>query len=150
MHLDGADTDSALLGRLRARGWRLSAQRRAVAEALGGRHVHLTADEVHARALAILPEVSRATVYNTLNELVALGEIGMVTGNGPNRYDPNVDRVHQHLMCLSCDALLDVVPTGQGHLRLPADQSHGYRLVDTEIVFRGICPTCAAAPAAPP
>ncbi|MYU47611.1 transcriptional repressor, partial [Streptomyces sp. SID7803] len=51
---------SDLLERLRGRGWRMTAQRRVVAEVLdGGDHVHLTADEVHARAVAKLPEISR-------------------------------------------------------------------------------------------
>ena len=44
---------SDLLKRLRGRGWRMTAQRRVVAEVLDGDHVHLTADEVHA---CILPE----------------------------------------------------------------------------------------------
>ena len=42
--------------RLRERGWRVTSQRRAVAEALAGEHVHLTADEVHRRARDVLPE----------------------------------------------------------------------------------------------
>ena len=50
---------SDLLERLRGRGWRMTAQRRVVAEVLDGEHVHLTADEVHARAVDKLPEQMR-------------------------------------------------------------------------------------------
>lgn len=64
---------SDLLERLRGRGWRMTSQRRVVAEVLDGEHVHYTADEVHARAAQRLPEISRATVYNTLGELVSSG-----------------------------------------------------------------------------
>ena len=53
-----------LVDRLRDRGWRLTAQRRVIAEAMTGDHVHLAADEVLDRARATLPEVSLATVYN--------------------------------------------------------------------------------------
>ena len=67
--------EASLLERLRTRGWRVTPQRRAVAEVLTGDHVHLTADEVHERARARLPEVSLATVYNTLGELVDMGEV---------------------------------------------------------------------------
>lgn len=134
-----------LLDRLRQRGWRLSAQRRAVAEALKGTHVHMTADEVLSTATAILPEVSRATVYNTLNELVALGEVSVVVaGNGPKRYDPNAHHRHQHLLCVSCERLLDVVPEGSERLRLPPSERHGYQILDVDVVFRGICPACAS------
>ena len=47
---------SSLLDRLRLHGYRLTAQRRAVAQALDGINVHMTADEVHVRAADILPE----------------------------------------------------------------------------------------------
>ena len=61
--------------RLQARGWRITPQRRAVIGALDGEHVHLSAEQVHAAARRAVPEVSLATVYNTLNELADMGEI---------------------------------------------------------------------------
>ena len=51
----------------------MTAQRRVIAgvfDVAPDGHLHLTADEVHERAVAVLPEISRATVYNTLGELV--------------------------------------------------------------------------------
>jgi len=56
---------SELVLRLRARGWRITAQRRVVAEVLAGEHIHLTADAVYSQARQLLPEISLATVYNT-------------------------------------------------------------------------------------
>jgi Fur family ferric uptake transcriptional regulator len=132
-----------LLERLQSRGWRLTAQRRAVAEVLHGEHVHLSAEAIHDLARARLPEISIATVYNTLNELVAMGELQEVSaGGGPKRYDPNARQPHQHLVCIRCGDLRDVSPTGEQALEIPAVQRHGYRLVDVEIVFRGLCPAC--------
>src|SRR5215213_2641028 len=96
-----------LIDRLKARGWRLTAQRRAIAQALAGRSTHLTADEVLGRARASVPEVSQATVYNTLNELVRLGELREVDGIGRSRrYDPNTLAPHHHLLCDRCDRIL--------------------------------------------
>jgi|SRR5450759_2830065 Fe2+ or Zn2+ uptake regulation protein len=132
-----------LIDRLRDRGWRLSAQRRVVAEVLVGEHVHLTADDVHARAQAVLPEISLATVYNTLNELVAMGEVLQVAaGPGPKRYDPNSTTAHHHLVCVDCGAIRDVSPSGQNDLTLPQVERHGFDLLDVNIVFRGVCPDC--------
>lgn len=134
-----------LIERLRERGWRLSAQRRAVAEVLAGDHVHLTADEVHARAQVVLPEISLATVYNTLNELAAMGEVVPVAaGAGPKRYDPN-STPHHHLVCVECGAIRDVDPAGQRDLALSKGEQHGYRLIDVNIVFRGVCSDCESA-----
>jgi Fur family ferric uptake transcriptional regulator len=136
-----------LLERLQRRGWRLTAQRRAVAEVLRGEHMHLTADAIHDLARIRLPEISIATVYNTLNELVDMGELLEVSaGGGPKRYDPNVGRPHQHLVCLRCGELHDVSPTGEQALDISTEQRYGYHLVDVEIVFRGLCPTCAVQP----
>ena len=81
---------SELVQRLRARGWRITAQRRVVAEVLAGEHIHLTADAVYNQAQELLPEISLATVYNTLNELVEMGEVLEISAaDGPKRYDPN-------------------------------------------------------------
>jgi Fur family ferric uptake transcriptional regulator len=108
----GVSPANALIERLRRRtAWRLTAQRRVVAEAFDGEHVHLTAEEVLARARRRMPEISLAPVYNTLNELVALGEIKPVrTGRGRPRYDPNTAQRHDHLVCLACGAIHDVYP----------------------------------------
>ncbi len=110
---------------------------------MAGEHVHLTAEEVHRRARQQLPEISLATVYNTLNELVDMGEVLEITaGDRPKRYDPNVASAHHHLCCVACGALRDVSPQGAAALALPAAERHGFELLDVDIVFRGRCPDC--------
>ncbi|KOG89605.1 Fur family transcriptional regulator [Streptomyces sp. NPDC050610] len=137
---------SDLLERLRGRGWRLTAQRRVVAEVLNGDHVHYTADEVHAKAADRLPEISRATVYNTLGELVSLGEIIEVSTDGrAKRYDPNAHHAHQHLVCARCGTIRDVHPSGDPLADLPAEQRFGFEVSAVEVTYRGICPNCASA-----
>jgi Fe2+ or Zn2+ uptake regulation protein len=119
-----------LVERLRDRGWRLTAQRRVVAEVLAGEHVHLTAD----------------AVYNTLNELVDMGEVLEIsTGDGAKRYDPNTTAAHHHLHCIQCGTLRDVNPAGTDLVVLPASEHHGFEVLDMDIVFRGRCPACRAA-----
>ncbi|MGW5972020.1 Fur family transcriptional regulator [Streptomyces sp. NPDC055186] len=136
---------SDLLKRLRERGWRLTAQRRVVAEVLGGDHIHLTADEVHARAVERLPEISRATVYNTLGELVALGElVEFSADHRATRYDPNAHRTHHHLLCEGCGTIRDVHPVGSPLSDLPESERFGYALSGVELTYRGICPNCTA------
>jgi len=132
-----------LLSRLRDRDWRLSPQRRVVAEVLVGDHVHLTAEEVHDLARARLPEISRATVYNTLNELVAMGEVlevGVV--DGPKRYDPNAGEAHDHLVCERCHAIRDVPRMGAP--AIPDAARAGYVVTGVDMTYRGLCPECVA------
>lgn len=137
-------TERPLVERLRARpGFRMTAQRRVVAEALSGEHVHLTADEVHERARAVLPEISLATVYNTLNELVALGEVHEHGFDGrTRRYDPNIGEAHHHLICDDCGTIRDVAASGAAPAPTAAD---GFQVRSTEVVHRGRCARCIAA-----
>jgi Fur family transcriptional regulator, stress-responsive regulator len=141
------EVSTDLLARLQQRNWRLTAQRRVIAEVLNGPHTHLTAEEVLGRARAKLPEVSLATVYNTVNELVALGEIAELTlRDGRKRYDPNTTESHHHLICTGCDKILDVVP-----LRLPSlpdHERHGFDIDTIAVTFRGRCPQCVDSDAA--
>jgi Fur family ferric uptake transcriptional regulator len=137
---------SDLLHRLRDRGWRLTAQRRVIAEVLAGEHVHFTADEIHARAAERLPEISRASVYNTLNELVTLGEVVEVTTDGrAKRYDPNAHHPHQHLVCSGCGAIRDVRLTDDPMAALPEDERYGFTVSEVDVTFYGRCPQCSAA-----
>ncbi len=132
-----------LIDRLRTRGYRLTAQRRTIAEVLVGANVHPTADEVHDLASVDLPEISRATVYSTLQQFAELGEIRELrVGGRPKRYDPNIAPLHHHLVCGACGALFDVahevsVPA------LDAADRHGMTISHAEIIYHGTCAACA-------
>ena len=141
----------SLLQRLKQRGWRLTSQRRVIAETMDGEHVHLTAEEVFERASSRLPEISRATVYNTLNELTKLGEIAEVSlGSGIRRYDPQTAHPHQHLVCERCGITRDVHPDGENRLALSPGERDRFKLNRVEIVFWGVCSSCAKSPEACP
>jgi Fur family ferric uptake transcriptional regulator len=134
--------------RLRDRDWRLTPQRRVVAEVLDGENVHLTAETVHSRAQDRLPEISLATVYNTLNELVIMGEVVEVPGaGGAKRYDPNAHLPHHHLVCTSCGELWDVLHRSGGSVTLKDSERKGFEVTGIEIVFRGVCSDCQDPPA---
>jgi Fur family ferric uptake transcriptional regulator len=99
---------------------------------------------VHVRAARRLPEISRATVYNTLGELVSLGEVMELSTQGrAKRYDPNAHHPHQHLVCSACGTIRDVHPTGDPLVSLPAEDRFGFTLSGVEITYRGLCPSCA-------
>ena len=135
-----------LLGRLRERHWRLSPQRRVVAEVLAGEHLHLTAEQVHELARRRLPEISRATVYNTLNELVAIGEVGEVDiTDGAKRYDPNTAVTHDHLVCERCHTIRDVPRSGNGPT-IPTRARAGFLITGVDVTYRGLCPACKSRP----
>ena len=115
-----------------------------VAEVLEGDNLHLTADEVHQRALVALPEISRATVYSTLHELAEMGEVLELNLDGRSmRYDPNVDPHHHHLVCDGCGAVFDVL-VGVAAPDLDTGDRHGIEVERADIVYRGTCADCRA------
>ena len=93
---------------LRARGLRVTPQRRAILGAFShGADEHLSADEIHARAAAVVPELGRGTVYAALAELTELGLLAARGSPEPVRYETNTEP-HQHFRCRLCLRLFDV------------------------------------------
>src|SRR5271155_3846003 len=87
----------------RSRGRKVTAQRQCIFRALQHDVTHPSADAVYARARSEMETISLKTVYQTLNELEALGEVASLdVGTGTTRFDPNVEVVHHHLVCRSC------------------------------------------------
>ena len=129
--------------RLRIAGLRVTPQRRAVWAAFrGGERGHLTADEVYELARYELPELSRATVYNSLAELVRARLLRTVKGLGAVRYDPNLDPDHHHFHCHGCDRLYDVHLQGVEHLQLLGKE--GFVVDRKTVLFEGYCSQCSS------
>lgn len=136
----------------RARGLKVTPQRRAVFEALHGDPGHPTADAIWARVRDQMPTVSLRTVYQALNDLVDLGEVQAVSvGNGAARFDPNTTG-HDHFVCRECERVYDVIAS-QPHVMSSsggaagsdgAATSAGFTVDAAEIIFRGVCPSCGS------
>lgn len=90
-------TTCPLACRLRAADIPLTLQRLAIAKVLFSRPVHLTAEQVLARVHEIMPEVSRATVYNTLKLFTQKGLLRLVIVDADGVvYDSNTTP-HHHI-----------------------------------------------------
>jgi Fe2+ or Zn2+ uptake regulation protein len=132
-----------LCAQLRARGRRVTPQRRAIIQVLQEDHSHPTAEQVFARARRVMPDMSRATVYNALHELVEIGMVREVDlGLRERHYDITTGE-HAHLICLECGHIEDV-PYDPDALALPRERVPGFEVVDCSVVFRGYCPACAS------
>ena len=115
--------------------------------ALWGNDSHPTAEAIWDRVRETMPTVSLRTVYQVLNDLIDLGEIGAVRlGTSSVRFDPNIDG-HDHFVCRGCGRVHDVHATAM--VELPADHYPDFEVEATQIVFRGRCPACARITAVP-
>ena len=131
-----------LTERFHQRGLKMTPQRQCILEVLSGNDAHPTAESVYAAARAAMPSMSLKTVYQTLNDLAAMGEIQQLDlGTGSSRFDPNVD-AHHHVVCRRCGTVADVYVEGTEALAL--DDLHGFAIDSSDIVFHGTCAACAA------
>jgi Fe2+ or Zn2+ uptake regulation protein len=128
----------------RDRGLKVTPQRQCIFRLLHGNEAHPTAESVHAAAAVEMPTISLKTVYSTLNDLAAMGEIQQLDlGTGSSRFDPNTDG-HHHLVCTRCGKVRDVYASAR--VRVSDDQLDGFTVDTTEVVLRGLCDLCFSQP----
>lgn len=127
-----------------ATGLPVTTQRRALLEVLAGRHDHPTVDEIFADLVDRLPEVSRTTVYRSLETLAKLGLINRVEHPGSAvRFDPNTEP-HHHFLCTPCGALSDLpLEALRGAHSLAFIGEGPGQVEEISVLVRGRCRNCA-------
>jgi Fe2+ or Zn2+ uptake regulation protein len=137
-------TVEELTGRFRAQGLRVTPQRQAIFRLLQANAEHPTVEALYESARSDMPTISLKTVYQTVHDLEALGEVALLdVGTGSVRVDPNVEHAHHHLICTRCGKVRDVLVDVRA-LRVPARERRGFTVADVEVNFRGVCDECAA------
>jgi Fe2+ or Zn2+ uptake regulation protein len=137
-------TSDELTVRFREEGLRVTPQRECLFRLLNGNDGHPTVDALYEAARAEMPTISLKTVYQTVNDLAAMGEVSLLdVGTGSLRVDPNVERAHHHLVCSGCGMVRDLpvdVPTPH----VPAQYRRRFSVDAIEVIFRGRCDRCTA------
>src|SRR5438552_18951419 len=96
------DTDT-LTSIFREQGLRVTPQRQAIFRLLDGDDSHPTVESLFDRARSDMPTLSLNTVYQTVHDLEALGEVRVLDlGTGSVRVDANVEDDHHHLLFTTC------------------------------------------------
>ena len=136
-------------GRLRAAGLRVTRQRVAILDALGGLGGHRTADEVAAALAGAGSPLPRASLYHALAAMADAGVLLVAdAGPGTARFELAGDW-HHHLVCRACGSITDV-PCATGTKPCLEAALPGAVIDEAQVVFRGLCPMCAAAGRVPP
>ena len=105
---------------------------------------HLTADEVYEFVRESYPSIGKGTVYRNLAILSEEGAIRRVEiPDGPDRFDFTLKK-HYHMRCIRCGNVSDVDLDEIPELEAKLHDSHGMKLLEYDILFKGICAECAA------
>ena len=120
----------------------VTAQRLAVLRAVSERP-HSTADDIDKMARAEIGAISRQAVYDALGTLTDNGVLRRIQPAGsPARYEGRTDDNHHHLICRSCNSMVDIdCVVGYAPCLTAADDA-GYEIDEAEVVFWGHCPEC--------
>jgi Fe2+ or Zn2+ uptake regulation protein len=137
-------TATELTALFRDHGFRVTPQRQAIFRLLNGDHTHPTVESLYEQARAEMPTISLKTVYQTVHDLEALGEVHVLDlGTGSVRVDPNVEGDHHHLVCTSCGRVRDL-PVDFDRLHVPPRYRRDFTVDDVQVIFRGRCETCSS------
>jgi Fur family transcriptional regulator, stress-responsive regulator len=127
---------------LREHDLQVTAQRLAVLRAVT-EHPHGTANDIADDVRRTIGTISRQSVYDTLTLLTERDIIRRIQPAGSSaRYEDRIGDNHHHLVCRSCDRLVDVdCAVGEVPCLIPVDA--GDFLVDeAEVTYWGVCPAC--------
>lgn len=137
-----ASTD-ILVRQLKEAGLRVTPQRLAIYSALAGTNTHPTAQALFEQLQPVLPSLSQATVYNTLQVLVSASLIQKIgeTGDGAVRYDAN-PLPHINLICSQCHCVEDFFDVPLDGIAEEVIAQSGYKVYSMRISYYGLCPSC--------
>ena len=129
---------------LRSHGLQITAQRLAVLRAVSTRP-HTTADEIDKIVRAEIGAISRQAVYDALATFADKGILRRIQPAGsPARYETRVDDNHHHLICRTCNRMVDVDCAVGATPCLTAADAAGYEIDEAEVIYWGRCPECVA------
>ena len=98
----------SIIARCEARGLRLTDQRRVIAKVLEQSEDHPDVEELYARACAVDPRISLATVYRTVRLFEEAGILDKLEfGDGRARYEDAERDHHDHLIDLSTGEVIE-------------------------------------------
>jgi Fur family transcriptional regulator, ferric uptake regulator len=121
------------------RGLRITEQRRVIARVLSDSTDHPDVEKLHARASAIDPGISIATVYRTVRLFEEAGILDRHDfGDGRARYEAAPEAHHDHMIDVETGNVLEFVDPELEALQRQIAQKLGFRLVDHRMELFGV------------
>jgi Fur family ferric uptake transcriptional regulator len=134
-----------VMAMLRARGLRMTPQRRAIVSEVMRTKGHIAPTQVARRVQDEMPGVNASTVYRTLATLEEIGVLSHSHLESGAEYHRREEAEHVHLTCGNCGRD-DSLSLGEAHaLQELINAHHGFVADLTHFAITGRCETCASA-----
>lgn len=139
------DRFQAVLDKLLEKDYKLTPQRRIVVETfVENADKHLSAEDVYNLVKGRNPDIGLATVYRTLDLLAELGVLQKINfGDGRSRFEFGEDlHHHHHMVCIICHTVTEFGEDFLDQLEEEIGGQTGFKVLDHELKFFGICAQC--------
>jgi Fur family ferric uptake transcriptional regulator len=128
-----------IIARCEAKGLRMTDQRRTIARVIGEAEDHPDVESLHARAVAMDPRISIATVYRTVKLFEEAGILDRLEfGDGRARYEDAERDHHDHLIDIATGAVIEFVDPEIEALQERIAARLGYRLKGHRLELYGV------------
>ncbi len=128
-----------IVARCEAKGLRMTDQRRTVARVVGDSEDHPDVEELYARAAALDPRISLATVYRTVKLFEEAGILEKLEfGDGRARYEDAERDHHDHLIDVNSGQVIEFVDPEIEALQERIAARLGYKLIGHRLELLGV------------
>lgn len=129
---------------LHEKGYRLTAQRQLILDAVCEAGGHAIPDEITERVQKHSPAINRTTVYRTLEFLCEIGLVTSTTTHGGHlAYELVGAEQHHHLICRACGAEQTISHKLVGPMLAAVSKAYDFQVVElTHLTLFGVCADC--------
>jgi len=135
-----------LQGELGSRGIRLTRQRRVVLQVMESAPSHMDAGEILDHAKKIDPDITRVTVYRTIDLLKRQGlidELDLLHLRGHRHfYESHSPRDHIHVACVRCGKVREFESELYEELKRQISRDCGIKITVARTEVGGLCAEC--------
>ena len=129
---------------LKAENMKFTPQRLSVLAEMVNNKEHRECEEIYLSLRTAGNDVSRATVYRTMDILVKYKFARKIEiGDGRARYERKYGEMHHdHIICMGCDRIIEFIDEGLENKQVEISKKHGFKLVHHIHQLYGYCEEC--------
>jgi Fur family ferric uptake transcriptional regulator len=103
---------------------------------------HLSHIQILSEGQKLYPQLSRATVYRTMDLLVELKLVRPLYLNDPTQRFVSAAGGHHHLICTNCDTTLEFDHCTVDELAQELEEKYNFQIRNHLLEFQGLCEIC--------